>query len=131
MTRNEIGTVGYFNDCFRIVLARIDALPKGPATTESVAAELLTIEDVMERLRVSRSTVQRWVKLGKAIRVGSKRQQLKLPTLWFTPSEPRIPWPALLAFGRGESYDLSQLPAPPPPKSIQGFSQQEPMPLAS
>ena len=131
MKRDDLPTVGYLDECFRIMLAHIAAISKGPATTESVAAELLTIEDVMERLRVSRSTVQRWVKLGKAIKVGSKRQQLKLPTLWFTPSEPRIPWPALLAFGRGESYDLSQLPAPPLPKSIQGFAQQEPMRLAS
>lgn len=131
MKRDDLATVGYFHDCFQIMIARIDAIPKGPVINESVAAELLTIEDVMERLRVSRSTVQRWVKLGKVIKVGSKRQQLKLPALWFTPSEPRIPWPALLAFGRGESYDLSLLPAPPLPKSIQSFVQQGPMPLAS
>ena len=123
MKRDDLPTVGYLDECFRIMLAHIAAIPKSPAATESVAAELLTIEDVMERLRVSRSTVQRWVKLGKAIKVGSKRQQLKLPTLWFTPSEPRIPWPALLAFGRGESYDLGQLPVPPLPKSVQGLSQ--------
>lgn len=131
MKRDELLTVGNLHEYCRVILARIDAISKGPATAESVAAELLTIEDVMERLRVSRSTVQRWVKTGKAIKIGSKRQQLKLPTLWFTPSEPRIPWPALLAFGRGESYDLSQLPAPPQPKLIQGFGQQEPIPLAS
>ena len=131
MKRDDLPTVGYLDECFRIMLAHIAAIPKGPASTESVAAELLTIEDVMERLSVSRSTVQRWVKLGKVIKVGSKRQQLKLPTLWFTPTEPRIPWPALLAFGRGEFYDLGQLPVPPLPKSVQGLSQQAPMHMAS
>ena len=119
MKSDDLATVGYLDNCFRITLAHIAAIAKGPATIESVAAELLTIEDVMERLRVSRSTVQRWVKSGKAIRIGSKRQQLKLPALWFSPTEPRIPWPALLAFGRGESYDLSQLPAPPAPTNKQ------------
>ena len=131
MKRDDLPTIGYLDDCFRIMLAHIAAIAKGPATVESVNAELLTIEDIMERLRVSRSTVQRWVKIGKVIKVGSKRQQLKLPALWFTPSEPRIPWPALLAFGRGESYDLGQLPAPPLSKSTKELSQQEPMRLAS
>lgn len=131
MKRDDLPTIGYLDDCFRIMLAHIAAIAKGPATVESVTAELLTIEDIMERLQVSRSTVQRWVKTGKVIKVGSKRQQLKLPTLWFTPSEPRIPWPALLAFGRGESYDLGQLPAPPLPKSTKDSSQLEPMRLAS
>jgi excisionase family DNA binding protein len=123
MKRDELLTLGDLDNYFRVILARIDAIPKGLATVESGAAELLTIEDVMERLRVSRSTVQRWVKTGKLIKVGSKRQQLKLPTLWFTPSEPRIPWPALLAFGRGESYDLGQLPAPPAPNYTQHLKQ--------
>ena len=131
MKRDDLPTVGYLDECFRIMLAHIAAISKGPATMDSVAAELLTIEDVMERLRVSRSTVQRWVKTGKVIKVGSKRQQLKLPTLWFTPSEPRIPWPALLAFGRGESYDLGQLPAPPLPKSTHDLGQQASMHIAS
>ena len=131
MKRDDLPTIGYLDDCFRIMLAHIAAIGKGPATVESVTAELLTIEDIMERLRVSRSTVQRWVKIGKVIKVGSKRQQLKLPALWFTPSEPRIPWPALLAFGRGESYDLGQLPAPPLSKLNKDLSQQEPMRLAS
>ena len=131
MKRDDLPTVGYLDECFRIMLAHIAAISKGPATIEIVGAELLTIEDVMERLRVSRSTVQRWVKTGKVIKIGSKRQQLKLPTLWFTPSEPRIPWPALLAFGRGESYDLGQLPAPPLPKSVQGLGQLAPMHIPS
>jgi excisionase family DNA binding protein len=131
MKRDDLPTVGYLDECFRIMLAHIAAISKGPVTIDTVGAELLTIEDVMERLRVSRSTVQRWVKTGKIIKVGSKRQQLKLPTLWFTPSEPRIPWPALLAFGRGESYDLGQLPAPPLPKSTQGLGQQASMRMAS
>lgn len=130
MKPDELATVGQLHEYFRIMLSHIAAIPKGPATIETVGAELLTIEDVMERLRVSRSTVQRWVKIGKVIKVGSKRQQLKLPTLWFTPSEPRIPWPALLAFGRGESYDLSQLPVPPLPKSTQDLGQQAPMRMA-
>ena len=113
MKRDDLPTVGYLDDCFRTILGHIAALKGASGVPEVAAAELLTIEDVMERLRVSRSTVQRWVKTGKAIKVGSKRQQLKLPALWFTASEPRIPWPALLAFGRGECYDLTQLPPPP------------------
>lgn len=118
MKRDDLPTVGYLDDCFRAVIGHLAALKTTSGVAEVAAAELLTIEDVMDRLRVSRSTVQRWVKIGKAIKVGSKRHQLKLPALWFTPSEPRIPWPALLAFGRGEHYDLGILPAPCLPSTL-------------
>ena len=115
MKRDDLPTVGYLDDCFRAILGHLTALKNDVVKQNDNIAELLTIEDVMARLHVSRSTVQRWVKIGKVIKVGNKRQQLKLPALWFTPSEPRIPWPALLAFGCGEYYDLSKLPAPPLP----------------
>jgi len=114
MKRDDLPTVGYLDECFRIILGHIEAIKRPAPAEEAATAVLLTIEQVMERLEVSRSTVQRWIKTGKEIRVGSKRQMLRLPALWFTTTEPRIPWPALLAFGRGEPYDLAQLPAPQP-----------------
>lgn len=119
MKRDDLPTVGYLDDCFRTLLAHVEAL-KHPAPAADAAAPpvLLTIEQVMERLDVSRSAVQRWVKQGKQAKVGSKRQCIKLAVLTFGAAEPRIPWPALLAFGRGEPYDLAQLAAPLPPAAL-------------
>lgn len=114
MKASDIATVGYLHDCFQTVLAHLDVLRQA-ATAVPVAqqqAVLLTIEQVMERCEVSRSAVQRWIKNGKK---GRGKHVIKLAVLTFGDAEPRIPWPALLAFGRGEPYDLAQLPAPPPP----------------
>lgn len=113
MRRDDLPTVGYLDECFRTILGHIETLkrPAAPAPEASAPVVLLTIEQVMERLEVSRSAVQRWVKVGKR---GRGKAIIKLAVLTFGEAEPRIPWPALLAFGRGEAYDLSQLPAPLP-----------------
>ena len=105
--------MGYLDECFRTILGHIEALKRPAALAADAAAPvvLLTIEQVMERLEVSRSAVQRWVKVGKK---GRSKATIKLAVLTFGEAEPRIPWPALLAFGRGEAYDLAQLPAPLP-----------------
>jgi hypothetical protein len=44
---------------------------------------------------------------------------VKLRAHQFT-SEPRVPWAALLAYERGEHFDLASLPAPLlPPKELE------------
>lgn len=114
MKASDIATVGYLHECFQTVIAHLEVLKQAvpaAAAAEQQQAVLLTIEQVMERTGVSRSAVQRWINDGKK---GRKKEPLKLAVLRFGTAEPRIPWPALLAFGRGEPYDLSQLPAPPP-----------------
>jgi hypothetical protein len=112
MRRDDLPTVGYLDECFRTILGHIEALKRPAATAGPEGpAVLLSIEQVMERLEVSRSAVQRWIKNGKRGRV---KQMIKLPVLTFGEGQPRIPWPALLAFGRGETYDLTKLPAPQP-----------------
>ncbi|MBF9239490.1 hypothetical protein I2I05_19005 [Hymenobacter sp. BT683] len=116
MRRDDLPTVGYLDECFRTILGHIEAIKRpAPAPEASAAVVLLTIEQVMEHLSVSRSAVQRWTKVGKR---GRNKQLIKLAVLTFGEAEPRIPWPALLAFGRGEAYDLAQLPAPQLPAAL-------------
>jgi transcriptional regulator with XRE-family HTH domain len=126
MKASDLATVGYLHDCFQTVIAHLEVLRQAvPAVAAGPPpqAVLLTIEQVMERTGVSRSAVQRWIKNGKK---GRGKQLIKLAVLTFGDAEPRIPWPALLAFGRGEAYDLAQLPAPPPPLALAPLPATEP-----
>jgi len=114
MKRDDLPTVGYLNDCFRSILSHIAAIQR-PAVVDAAPTVLLTIEQVMERFQVSRSAVQRWIKIGKK---GRGKHVIKLGVLTPGEAEPRIPWPALLAFCRGEAFDLATLPAPVPASAL-------------
>ncbi|UOQ64420.1 helix-turn-helix transcriptional regulator [Hymenobacter volaticus] len=63
----------------------------------SAPPRLLSIEDAMSECDVSRATVQRWMKIGK---VGRHGGTITLQAFFFSPDKPRIPWPALAAYGQ-------------------------------
>ncbi|MBO3270779.1 helix-turn-helix domain-containing protein [Hymenobacter defluvii] len=106
MTRDELATVGYINDCFQAVLARLDQPGAGAASPAGGPPQLLSIEQVAQECGVHRATVQRWIKQGKPGRHGDT---VKLRAYYFSSAEPRIPWPALAAFGQGLDFDLTTL----------------------
>jgi hypothetical protein len=118
MQASDLATAGFIHDNFQVILQHLQALQQGRPAAGSDMPRLLSIEQVMEELEVSRSTVQRWLKKGKPGRHGGT---IVLQAYWFTTAEPRIPWPALAAFGQGLGFDLATLnqgaapePAAPP-----------------
>lgn len=102
MTRDDLPTVGYLEDRFRDILSRLTE----PGTALSVVPRLLSIEDVMAECGVSRPTVSRWMHEGKPGRHGGT---IRLQYYQFSADKPRIPWPALAAFGQGLPFDLASL----------------------
>jgi hypothetical protein len=107
MTAEDLLTLGRFDEWARVLLANVQALgkPAGPAAHEVVLYSVAKLAAVCD---VDVATVRRWLKTGKE---GKNGQPIKLQAFHFT-SEPRIPWPALLAYERGEAFDLATLPAP-------------------
>ena len=111
MTANDFATAGFIDTWMRAVVARLDQLtPGGSAGAAAPPAEvvLYSVQKLAQVLDVYPSTVRAWLKKGKRSRAGGV---VKLKAYQFT-SEPRIPWPALLAYERGEDFDLASLPAP-------------------
>ena len=106
MTRDDLPTVGYLNDCFQAILARLDQAGGGAAAATGAPPRLLSIDQVAEECGVHRVTVQRWIKQGKPGRHGGT---VKLQAYYFSTTEPCIPWPALAAFGQGLAFDLTTL----------------------
>ncbi|WP_210516438.1 MerR family transcriptional regulator [Hymenobacter terricola] len=119
MTANDLPTVGYLDHWFRVLLGNQQAA--APAAAPA-AVVLFSIQGLAEYLDVQPGTVRRWLKAGKPSRdpklAHDPAHNIKLQAYYFT-SEARIPWPALLAYERGEAFDLATLPAPtaPPPKA--------------
>jgi hypothetical protein len=107
MTADDLLTTGFADQWFRAILASVQALAPAapPATGEVVLYSVAKLAAVCD---VDVATVRRWLKTGKDGRSGTN---IKLRAYHFT-SEPRIPWPALLAYERGEDFDLATLPAP-------------------
>ena len=106
MTANDLLTAGFFDQWARVLLGHVQALaPAAPARGEVVLYSVAKLAAVCD---VDVATVRRWLKVGKKGRAGDL---IKLQAYHFT-SEPRIPWPALLAYERGEAFDLATLPAP-------------------
>jgi hypothetical protein len=120
MTFADFATAGFIDTWFRAILARLEqqGAARAPAPADVV---LYSIPKLAAVLDVHPETVRAWLSTGKKGKDGS---QLKLQAYRFT-SEARIPWPALLAYERGEAFDLATLPAPLllPPKEL------EPAPL--
>ncbi|WP_022824889.1 helix-turn-helix transcriptional regulator [Hymenobacter norwichensis] len=71
-----------------MILQHLQALQQGRPAAGSDMPRLLSIEQVIEELEVSRSTVQRWLKKGKPGRHGTT---IVLQAYWFTTAKPRIP----------------------------------------
>lgn len=114
MTAADLPTVGYLDQWFRALLARVEAASTAPA--EVVLYSVPALADV---LSVDVGTVRRWLKVGKPDTKDpyNRTRNLRLQAFYFN-SEARIPWPALLAYEAGQRFDLASLPAPTaaPPK---------------
>ncbi|MBJ6109461.1 hypothetical protein JAO73_10580 [Hymenobacter sp. BT523] len=108
MTAADLLTVGLFDQWARALLSRVEALPGAAAPADRGEVVLYSIAKLAAVCDVDVATVRRWLKTGKRGRAG---QPIKLQAYYFT-SEARIPWPALLAYERGEAFDLASLPAP-------------------
>lgn len=108
MQAADLATAGFIDEYFRAVLARIDQLGTPAVAGGSAEVVLYSIQKLAAVLDVHPDTVRAWLNKGKAGRAG---KPIKLQAYKFT-SEPRIPWPALLAYERGEAFDLATLPAP-------------------
>ncbi len=107
MTANELPTAGFIDQYMRAILARLDQLTPAPKPAEAEVV-LYSIQKLAAVLDVHPETVRLWLTKGKR---GKQGTLIKLQAYKFT-SEPRIPWPALLAYERGEAFDLASLPAP-------------------
>ncbi|MGI4759889.1 MAG: hypothetical protein ACRYF0_04230 [Janthinobacterium lividum] len=108
MTANDFATAGFIDTWMRAVVARLDQLAPSAAATPPAEVVLYSVQKLAQVLDVYPSTVRAWLKKGKRGKAGAV---VKLQAYQFT-SEPRIPWPALLAYERGEDFDLASLPAP-------------------
>ena len=110
MTANDLATAGFIDAWMRALVARLDqGAPTGAAPAAAQAEVVLySVQKLAQVLDVDPSTVRAWLKKGKRGKAGGV---VKLQAYQFT-SEPRIPWPALLAYHRGEDFDLDALPAP-------------------
>ena len=121
MTANDFATAGFIDTWMRAVVARLDQLTPGGGSSGAAAAPpgadnvLYSYKKLAQVLDVTVETVSAWVNKGKRV----DGRVVKLQVFRFT-SEPRVPWPALLAYERGEHFDLSSLPAPLllPPKEL-------------
>jgi hypothetical protein len=106
MTVNDLATAGFIDERFRYIIAELGRLvpPPVPAKVDNV---LYSYKKLAQVLDVTVETVSAWVNKGKRV----DGRVVKLQVFRFT-SEPRVPWPALLAYERGEDFDLASLPAP-------------------
>ena len=114
MTAADILTAGYFDEWMRALYARMQqAANIEPVKQDNV---LYSYKKLAQVLDVTVETVSAWVNKGKRV----DGRVVKLQVFRFT-SEPRVPWLALLAYERGEHFDLSSLPAPLllPPKELE------------
>jgi hypothetical protein len=107
MTAADFATAGFVDERFRYLVSLVERLVPAPKPAQAEVV-LYSIQKLAAVLEVHPETVRLWLSKGKRGREGSI---IKLQAYKFT-SEPRIPWPALLAYERGEVFDLSTLPAP-------------------
>lgn len=114
MTAADFATAGFIEERFRYMVSLLERLAPAPPAEADVV--LYSVQKLAAVLDVHPETVRAWMRTGKRGRSG---QPIKLQAYRFT-AEPRIPWPALLAYERGEDFDLAGLPAPLllPPKEL-------------
>lgn len=121
MTAQDLPTVGYLDQWFRALLARVEQAPGAPATRAAAPAEvvLYSVQGLAEVLGCDPGTVRRWLKVGKPDPQDpyNQRRNIRLQAFYFN-SEARIPWAAALAYEAGQRFDLATLPPPTaaPPK---------------
>lgn len=125
MTAADFATAGFVDERFRYLIALIERLVPAPKPAQAEVV-LYSIQKLAAVLEVHPETVRGWLSKGKRGRSGAL---IKLQAYRFT-SEPRIPWPALLAYERGEAFDLSTLPAPVllPPAELEPAPLPKPIP---
>lgn len=114
MTAADLLTAGYFDEWMRVLFARMQqAAATEPTKQDNV---LYSYKKLAQVLDVTVETMSAWVNKGKKV----DGRVVKLQVFRFT-SEPRVPWLALLAYHRGEDFDLDSLPAPLllPPAELQ------------
>jgi len=110
MNVNDLATAGFIDERFRYIIAQLGQLGTTPASAPPTADNVLySYKKLAQVLDVTVETVSAWVNKGKRV----DGRVVKLQVFRFT-SEPRIPWPALLAYERGEDFDLASLPVPLP-----------------
>jgi hypothetical protein len=110
MTANDLATAGFIDTWMRALVALVTSNMASATSQAAGQADvvLYSVQKLAQVLDVDPSTVRAWLKKGKRGKAGGV---VRLQAYQFT-SEPRIPWPALLAYERGEDFDLSTLPAP-------------------
>jgi hypothetical protein len=106
MTAQDFATAGFIDERFRYIIAQLGQLVPAPAPAQAEVV-LYSYKKLAQVLDVTVETVSAWVNKGKRV----DGRVVKLRVFRFT-SEPRVPWPALLAYERGEDFDLASLPAP-------------------
>jgi hypothetical protein len=106
MTAQDFATAGFIDERFRYIIALLGQLVPAPAPPQAEVV-LYSYKKLAQVLDVTVETVSAWVNKGKRV----DGRVVKLRVFRFT-SEPRVPWPALLAYERGEDFDLASLPAP-------------------
>jgi hypothetical protein len=108
MNANDLPTVGYLDKWLRAINTRVEAIAQRvtPATTGEVV--FFSVHELAQRLKVDASAVRKWLRVGKR---GLDGSTIRLQAFYFN-SEPRIPWPAAVAYALGEPFDLAALPAP-------------------
>lgn len=90
--------------------SRLEQLLQKPAAAPVASEEYLTLDEVAAATRVSTRTVKKWVNEGKYDRRG---RHIQLLALEFSPGFLRIPRSALLAYGEGVGFSISDLKSPP------------------
>lgn len=107
MTIADFATAGFIDTWMRAIVSRLDVLVPAPIPARADVV-LYSVQKLAAVIEVHPETVRTMINTGKR---GKNGQRIKLQVFRFT-SEVRIPWPALLAYERGEDFDLSTLPAP-------------------
>ena len=86
--------------------AQLTSLLKQMVPAVTATDDFLTVQEVALLTRKSEKTVRKWIAEGK------RDQQGKIITLFkleFSPGIPSIPRSALVAYGQGLGFDVSQL----------------------
>ena len=104
---NHLATKGDLEALATRLLAQLR--PAAPAPT--LPDEYLTLEEVAQATRVSVRTVKKWVEVGKPDQQG---RIIRLLALEFSPNYYRIPRAALLAYGQGLGFAITDLTTVPP-----------------
>ena len=99
---NQIATKGDLEQLYARMAQLLQSQPAQPAASD----DYLTLDEVAAATRVSTRTVKKWVQEGKHDRKG---RRIQLFALEFSPGFLRIPRSALLAYGEGVGFSITDL----------------------